>query len=92
MKLDDEEKALLESFEKDQWRSLGRVKSRAKRLDRLARATFRKDKRINIRISERDLADLKRRALEDGLPYQTLISSVLHKFVSGSLVDGSTSS
>lgn len=92
MKLDDEEKALLESFENDEWTSLDDVKSEAKRLDRAARATFRKDKRVNIRISERDLMDLKKRAVEDGLPYQTLISSVLHKFVSGSLVDRSPSS
>jgi predicted DNA binding CopG/RHH family protein len=55
-----------------------------------ARATFKRDQRVNIRISGKDLDALKKRALEEGLPYQTLISSVLHKFVSGRLKsDGS---
>jgi len=52
-----------------------------------AAATFRKDKRINIRISSRDLQALKKRALSEGIPYQTLIASVLHKYVDDRLVD-----
>ncbi len=50
-----------------------------------AKATFRKDRRINIRISTKDLEALQKRALEEGIPYQTLVSSVLHKYVSGRL-------
>ena len=57
------------------------------RYQRAAKSTFRKDKRINIRISERDLLKLQQRALEEGLPYQTLISSILHKYVSGTLTE-----
>jgi len=53
----------------------------------VAEETFKKDKRINIRISSRDLESLQRRALEEGIPYQTLVSSVLHKYVSGGLHD-----
>jgi predicted DNA binding CopG/RHH family protein len=56
-------------------------------LAKTAKATCKKDKRINIRISARDLAALQRRALQEDLPYQTLVASVLHKYVSGSLQD-----
>ena len=49
--------------------------------------TFLKNKRINIRISEKDLTNLKAKSLEEGVPYQTLISSVLHKYISGKLVE-----
>ncbi len=52
-----------------------------------AEETFKKDKRIHIRISSRDLESLQRRALEEGIPYQTLVSSVLHKYVSGGFQD-----
>jgi predicted DNA binding CopG/RHH family protein len=49
---------------------------------RYARAPFRKDRRVNIRISSKDLEAIQKRALEEGLPYQTLIASVLHKYAS----------
>ncbi len=52
-----------------------------------ARATFKKDMRVNIRISRKDLEALQKRALEEGIPYQTLMASVLHKYVSGRLVE-----
>ena len=52
-----------------------------------AKATFRKDKRVNIRISEKDLLALQTRAIRQGIPYQTLISSVLHKYVNGTLTE-----
>lgn len=86
MKLEREEKALLDAFEAGEFES--RLdKRRAAQLAEAARATVRKDKRINIRISSRDLQALQRRALEEGLPYQSLVSSVLHKYVSGGLKD-----
>jgi predicted DNA binding CopG/RHH family protein len=53
-----------------------------------ARNTLRKDKRLNIRISERDLVELQRKAVKEGLPYQTYVSSILHKFVNGVLAEG----
>ena len=52
-----------------------------------AAQTFKKDKRINIRLSSRDLSAIQRRALAEGMPYQTLVSSILHKYISGSLYD-----
>ena len=55
-----------------------------------ATATFIKDKRVNIRLSSPDLMDIQARALEEGMPYQTLIASVLHKFVAGRLVESSS--
>ena len=52
---------------------------------RYAKATFRKDRRLNIRLSSKDLEAIQKRALAEGLPYQTLISSLLHKYASGRL-------
>jgi predicted DNA binding CopG/RHH family protein len=55
------------------------------RYSRYTKATFRKDRRLNIRLSSRDLEAIQKRALAEGLPYQTLISSLLHKYASGRL-------
>lgn len=85
MKLDGDEKEILESVERGEWRSVKGVKGDVGRYSRYARATFRKDRRLNIRISSRDLEAIQKRALEEGLPYQTLISSLLHKYASGRL-------
>jgi predicted DNA binding CopG/RHH family protein len=85
MKLDEREKEILESVERGEWRSLKRGKRDQSRYSRYAKATFRKDRRLNIRISSRDLEAIQKRALEEGLPYQTLISSLLHKYASGRL-------
>lgn len=86
-KLDKTEKELLESVEAGEWKSIRREKAAAERYREYARAAFRKDKRVNIRISGRDLSAIQKRALAEGIPYQTLISSVLHKYLSGLLVD-----
>jgi len=86
IKLSKEEKEILEDFEAGQFKSILTSKRR-KMLQATAEETFKKDKRINIRISSRDLESLQRRALEEGIPYQTLVSSVLHKYVSGGLHD-----
>ncbi len=87
MKKSKEEKAILDSVEKGEWKSVRRVKGKIIKYQESARATFRKDKRINIRISEKDLVGIQKKAVEEGLPYQTLISSVLHKFISGRLIE-----
>jgi predicted DNA binding CopG/RHH family protein len=87
MKLSKEEKQLLDSVECGEWRTIPNFKKEAKRYQEYARATFRKDKRVNIRISEKDLVNIQKRAIQEGLPYQTLISSVLHKFVNGRLIE-----
>jgi predicted DNA binding CopG/RHH family protein len=87
LKLQQDELELLASYEQDEWQSAKNVKEQAAQYRVYARATFRKDKRVNIRISERDLIDLQRRAVREGIPYQTLISSILHKYVSDTLVE-----
>jgi len=81
--LDKYEKKLLNSFEKNEWKSVPDLSKRKAELKEYARETVRKNKRVNIRISERDLNELQRIAIREGLPYQTLISSILHKYVNG---------
>ena len=81
--LDADEKELLESVERGEWKSATGGRRERGRYSRYARATFRKDRRLNIRLSSKDLEAIQKRALAEGLPYQTLISSVLHKYVSG---------
>jgi len=86
IKCDPEEQELLELYESGEFQS-DLDAERRQYLAKAAAQTFKKDKRINIRISSRDLEALQRRALEEGLPYQSLVSSVLHKYVSGGLQD-----
>jgi predicted DNA binding CopG/RHH family protein len=86
VKLDKEERKLLKSFEAGEFESV-LTPARRKMIQEAASNTFKKDKRINIRISSRDLDAIQKRALVEGIPYQTLVSSILHKFVSGSLHD-----
>lgn len=81
-----EDQELLDAFEADEFES-DLTEDRRSQLAKFAKETIKKDKRINIRISRSDLEALQRRALEEGLPYQSLVSSVLHKYVSGGLKD-----
>ena len=90
VRLDGEEQELVESFERDEWRSVAERDAEVERYRDYARATFKKDMRVNIRISRKDLEALQTRALEEGIPYQTLMASVLHKYVSGRLVEKSS--
>ncbi len=83
--LDREEEELLRSFEAGEWRSAPDRDQALERHQTYARATFRKDRRLNIRISGKDLEALQKRALIEGIPYQTFIASILHKFISGRL-------
>jgi predicted DNA binding CopG/RHH family protein len=86
-KLDKEETELLTTYDAGEWHSIAETQSETARYREAARTTFRKDKRVNIRISSKDLTGLQKRAIVEGIPYQTLIASVLHKYVSGTLVD-----
>ena len=81
------EEDILTSFEKGEWQSVPNLKDEIARYAASAAATLTKDKRINIRLSSRDLEDVQTRAAEEGMPYQTLIASVLHKYVSGRLIE-----
>jgi len=81
LKLDSEEKTLIEELENEEWKSVVNSPKDFAQFKQAASATLKKDKRVNIRISDRDLSSIQKIALEEGIPYQTLISSVLHKFV-----------
>jgi predicted DNA binding CopG/RHH family protein len=89
IKLSKEEKEILESYENDEWVSVSTPPDIAS-YKAAAKSTFKKDKRVNIRISKLDLELLQERALIEGLPYQTLMSSVLHKYVTGRFSENNT--
>ena len=84
---DEEEREIIAAFE------VGKLKSQQPSPETLAqhrayaRSTMTKDQRVNIRLSAKDLEDIKIKAMEDGIPYQTLMGSILHKYVSGRLVE-----
>ena len=84
--LSKEEKDLLDAVETGEFESV-LTASRKEELAAIADNTFKKDKRVNIRISNRDLTLLQSRAAEEGIPYQTFLSSIIHKYISGSLQD-----
>ncbi|MBI3615610.1 MAG: antitoxin [Candidatus Omnitrophica bacterium] len=84
-KLDQEEKSLRASIERGEWKSAHSTRRELQRYIAYARNTLRKNRRINIRLSQNDLEALQTRAIHEGIPYQTLISSLLHKYVVGRL-------
>jgi predicted DNA binding CopG/RHH family protein len=84
---DDEELEILKAWEAGTLKPVNDAAEHIKRHQTAAAATFKKDQRLNIRITSRDLKHLQARALEEGVPYQTFAASLLHKFVSGRLVD-----
>lgn len=85
-KIDAYEHEVLTAFEKGQLKSVA-TKAELAKFKAAARATAIKDRRVNIRLSSGDLSDIQVRALEEGVPYQTLIASVLHKYVTGRLTE-----
>jgi len=86
LKLDPEEKELLEAYERGELKTSKDFKQESKLIRQAATVTLRKDRRVNIRLANRDLDGIRAKAAEEGIPYQTLIASVLHKFVSGRLI------
>jgi len=86
-KLDKYEKEIIESYEKNEWHSVKDAPQKIKKYQELAKIHLKKEKRINIRISEKDLEDIQRKAITQGLPYQTLIASIIHKYNSGLLTE-----
>ncbi len=83
------EEEILASFERGEWQPSRKGKSDIARYVTMASASLVKDKRVNIRISSRDLEDIQAKAAEEAIPYQTLMASVLHKYVTGRLVEPS---
>ena len=86
-KFDEYEKDILESYERDEWISVENLEEKKEAYARFAKNTLSKNKRIQIRISEKDFMEIKSKSLEEGISYQTLISSIIHKYVSGKLVE-----
>lgn len=84
-RLTKEERDIVKAFEQAELRSTRNTAAVQEKHREYAAATFRKDQRVNVRISSRDLDALRKRALSEGIPYQTLIASVLHRFVEGQL-------
>ncbi len=84
---DDEELDILKALEAGTLKSVGDASTRRNAHQATAEATLKKDQRLNIRISSRDLKSLQARAVEEGIPYQTLAASLLHKYVNGHLVN-----
>src|SRR5574343_252684 len=84
--IDANEQDILAAFEKGQLKSVA-TKGELAKFKAAARATAIKDRRVNIRLSSGDLNDIQVKALEEGIPYQTLIASVLHKYVTGRLAE-----
>ncbi len=85
-KIDADELEVLDAYERGELKSVA-TKGELARIKAAARATATKDRRVNIRLSSGDLSDIQAKALEEGIPYQTLIASVLHKYVSGRLAE-----
>ena len=81
----NEEKKILESVEKGEWQSVSDLETVKSDLIQIAKNTSAKNIRINIKLSEKDLAAIKAKALEEGVSYQTLISSIIHKYNKGAL-------
>jgi len=91
MKLNKEEKELRESIENGEWRSINNLDEEIEEARAIARATGAKDERMNIRMNRRDMMALKTRALERGVPYQTLVSSILRQWLREESVTGKRS-
>jgi predicted DNA binding CopG/RHH family protein len=83
VKLDADEQALLDSFDKGEWKSVKNLKREKDLAKKAAKNTLRKDARVNIRLSSSDLIRIKQKAAFEGIPYQTLIASILHKYAAG---------
>lgn len=84
--LDKEEKEVMESFERGEWIPIKDMEQEVQKLRQVAKNTVKKGKRINIRISEQDLMALRSKAMQLGIPYQTLVSSIIHRYLRGDLV------
>lgn len=88
-RLDQEEREILEAFERGQLRSPPNAEAEIEHAERAARNTFNKTKRVNLRVTQRDFELAHLKAREEGIPYQTLLSSVIHKYLSGRLAEKS---
>jgi predicted DNA binding CopG/RHH family protein len=87
--IDKEEKEFMESIDRDEWKPVMNMKQEKEKAIAAARNTLKKDKRINLRLSQKDYHQIQIKASEEGIPYQTFISSIIHKYLNGALVSKS---
>ena len=87
MKLDKEEQDILEAYEKGNMKLASLSKKEKAEVKSMADRTFRKDRRVTIRLYDHDLKGIQKKAMEKGLPYQTLLSGMIHQYVEGDLVE-----
>lgn len=87
VEMDAEEREILEAFERGETVPVPDMEAKITEYQEAARVFLRKEQRVNIRITNQDLFALKEMAFEDGIPYQTLMSSILHKYVTGRLIE-----
>ena len=85
------EEEILASFDRGEWKTVPKLEKEIERFTAIASVSLVKNKRVNIRISSRDLDDIQAKAAEEAIPYQTLMASVLHKYVTGRLVESTSS-
>jgi len=85
--LDNEERSIIKSLETEKWKSVKDIESWKTMLSKTATSTLTKDQRMNIRITKNDLEGIKIKAVEEGIPYQTLVASIIHKYVTGRLME-----
>jgi predicted DNA binding CopG/RHH family protein len=86
MKLDQEEKEILEAYESGKLKLSKPSKKEIAAIKAAALSTFKKDKRITIRLYDHDFKGIQKKALQMGIPYQTLISGVIHRYIEGDLI------
>ena len=90
MKLNEEEKGILDAYDKGKMKTSKPSKKEKEKIKSIADNTFRKDRRVTIRLYDHDLKGIQKKAMEKGMPYQTLISSMIHQYVEGDLVENKT--
>lgn len=84
--MDQEEKDLMKEMEQDEWQPVTDFDQERTKAVQAAQNTLKKNQRINLRLSQRDYLQIQIKAVEEGIPYQTLISSIVHKYLNGSLI------
>ncbi len=87
MKLDKEERGILDAYDKGKLKLSSPSKKEKEKMQTMAEQTFRKDRRVTIRLYDHDLKGVQKKAMEKGMPYQTLISAMIHQYVEGDLVE-----
>ena len=88
--IDEEKRELMESIDNDEWFSVKNFKKEKEKAESAVRNTLKKDKRINLRLTQKDYHKIQVKAIKEGIPYQTLISSIIHKYLNGTLATKSS--